>query len=105
MHLELGQSAGDLFQVFCGKYKFGGFDVLLKVLDLARSGDRDDERLLSQQPCKGKLRRRSIFPLGKLGDAINKRLIRGYAFRLETVKSRTQIRFRIKPSRSSSVLS
>jgi len=42
MHLELGQSTGELFHVFCGQYKFGGFDVLLKVLDLTRSGDRDD---------------------------------------------------------------
>jgi hypothetical protein len=37
MHLELGQSTVDLFHVFCGQYKFGGFDVLLKVLNLARS--------------------------------------------------------------------
>src|ERR1051326_8715569 len=94
MHLELGQSTGDLFHVFCGQYKFGGFDVLLKVLDLARSGDRDDERLLGQQPCERQLRCRSVFSLRKLGDAIDKRLIRGYAFRPETVKSSTQIRFR-----------
>jgi hypothetical protein len=52
MHLELGQSTVDLFHVFCGQYKFGGFDVLLKVFDLARSGDRNDERLLRQQPCE-----------------------------------------------------
>src|SRR5437016_10520227 len=52
MHLELGQSTVDLFHVFCGQYKFGGFNVLLKVLDLARSGDRDDERLLGQEPCE-----------------------------------------------------
>ena len=56
MHLELGQRTGDLFHVFRSQYKFGGFDVLLKVLDLARSGDRDDERLLGQEPCERQLR-------------------------------------------------
>ena len=48
MNLELGQSTVDLFQVFCGEYKVGRFDVLLKMLDLARSGDRNDERLFGQ---------------------------------------------------------
>ena len=96
MHLELGQSTGDLFHVFCGQYKFGGFDVLLKVLDLARSGDRDDERLLGQQPCERQLRCCSVFSLRKLGDAIDKGFISGYVFRPEAVKSRTKIRFRIK---------
>src|SRR5438132_1192505 len=71
---------------------------LAEVPDLARSGDRDDERLLGQQPCQRQLRRRGVFSLRKLGDAIDKRLIRGYAFRPETVKSSTQIRFRIKLS-------
>jgi hypothetical protein len=33
MHLELGQSTVDLFHVFCSQYKFGGFDVLLKVFE------------------------------------------------------------------------
>ena len=80
MHLELGQNTGDLFHVFRSQYKFGGFDVLLKVLDLARSGDRDDEQLLGQEPCERQLRRGSVFSLRKLGDAIDKRLIRGYAF-------------------------
>src|ERR1700683_1413327 len=96
MHLELGQSTGDLFHVFSSQYKFGGFDVLLQVLDLARSGDRNDERLLGQEPCERQLRRRSVFSLRKFGDAIDKGFIRSYAFRPETVKSRTQIRFRIK---------
>src|SRR5205814_8238146 len=44
------------------------------------------------------LRRRSVFSLRKLGDAIDKRLIRAYVFRPETVKSSTQIRFWIKLS-------
>ena len=52
MNLELGQSTVNLFQVLCGKYEVGGFDVLLKMLDLARSGDRNDERLFGQQPCE-----------------------------------------------------
>ena len=86
MHLELGQSSVDLFQVFRGQYELGGFDVLLKMLDLARSGDRNDERLLGQQPCERQLRGRSAFPSGKLGDAIDKRLIRRNAFRLEAVE-------------------
>jgi hypothetical protein len=47
------------------QYKFGGFDVLLKVPDLTRSGDRDDERLLGQQPCERQLRRGSVFSLRK----------------------------------------
>ncbi len=67
MHLELGQSTVDLFHVFRSQYKFGGFDVLLKVLDLARSGDRDDERPLGQQPCERQLRRRSVFSLRESG--------------------------------------
>src|SRR6266566_4957615 len=62
---------------------------VLKVLDLARSGDRDDERLLGQQPCERQLRRRSVFSFRELGDAINKRFIRSYVFRSETIKSRT----------------
>ena len=52
MHLELGQSTVDPFHVFSGQYKFGGFDVLLKVLDFARSRYRNDERLLGQEPCE-----------------------------------------------------
>lgn len=49
MHLELGQRPGDLIHVFCGQYKFGGFDVLVKVLHIAGSGDRNDERPLGPQ--------------------------------------------------------
>jgi hypothetical protein len=74
MHLELGQSTVDLFHVFCGQYKFGGFDVLLKVLDLARSGDRDDERLLGQEPCERQLRCCCVLPFRNLRDVIDKGL-------------------------------
>ena len=66
------------------------------MLDLARSRDRDDEGLLGQEPCQRQLRRRSVFSLRKLGDAIDEGFIRGYAFPPEPVKSRTEIRFRIK---------
>jgi AraC-like DNA-binding protein len=45
-----------------------------------------------------------LFFLREFGDAIDKRLIRGYAFRPETVKSSTQIRFRIKSSLSVKLL-
>jgi hypothetical protein len=38
VYFELRQSTGDFFHVFRGHYNFGGFDVLLKVLDLARPG-------------------------------------------------------------------
>jgi hypothetical protein len=48
------------------------FDVLLKVLDLAGSGNRDDERLLGQEPCDRKLRCCCVPPFRKLRDAINK---------------------------------
>ena len=96
MHLELGQSAVDLFHIFCGQYKFGGFDVLLKVLDFARSGDRDDERLLGQEPCERELRCCCVLPCCKLRDAIDKGLVGSNACRLEAVESRTKIRFRCR---------
>src|SRR5580700_438323 len=96
MHLELGQSTLHLFEVFCGQYKFGGFDVLLKVLDLTRSWDRDDERLLRQQPCERQLRCRRLLPFCKLRDTIDKGLVGSNALRLEAVEPRTKIRFRIK---------
>ena len=90
MHLELGQSTVDLFHVFCAQYKFGGFDVLLKVLDLARSGDRDDERLLGQEPCERQLRCCCVLPFRKLRDAIDKGLVSSNARRLEAVETQNE---------------
>src|SRR5579871_2348065 len=92
MHLEPGQGAGDLPQVFRGQYKFGGCDVLQKVLDLARAGDRDDEWLLGQEPGERQLRRSSAFSLRKFADAIDKRFIGGYVFRPEKMECRTHVR-------------
>ena len=52
MNLERGQSMVNLLQVFWGQYKVGRVDVLLKMLELPRSWDGDDERFLSQYPCQ-----------------------------------------------------
>src|SRR5438067_476821 len=79
MHLELGQSTVDLFHVFCGQYKFGGFDVLLKVLALVRPRDRGAACLLRSEPCEGQLRCCCVFPSRKLVDASVQVLLVSYA--------------------------
>jgi hypothetical protein len=49
------------FYIFSAQYKVGSLDVLSKVLDLACSGDGNDERLLGKQPCERYLCRRAAF--------------------------------------------
>ena len=62
---DLRCSGLDLPQVVGGELDVGGGDVLLEPVQLRGAGDRDDPRLLGEQPGERDLRRRCTLPLAR----------------------------------------
>ena len=60
LHRDIGDGRRDLAQVFLGQRDVGRADVLFEAAELGCAGDRDDPRLLRQQPGERDLRRRRL---------------------------------------------
>jgi len=60
MHLDGGERDLDIAEIRGGEPNPRCAEVLHQVLELLRTGDGDDERLLRQQPCERELRSREI---------------------------------------------
>ena len=59
-----------------GKFDCNGSDVLFQSMQLRRARDRNDPRLLGQQPGERDLGRRRLLLFRELANQINQRLIR-----------------------------
>src|SRR5882672_2027363 len=73
---DLRRGRIDLTQILSGQLDRGSTDVLLEALQLARAGDRDDPRLLRQQPGERDLGWRGPLPRGDGAQPLDERLIR-----------------------------
>ena len=83
LHRDLGSTAIDLPKVFRRKLDRRGADVLFQPRGLRRTGDRDDPRLLGEQPRERDLSRGRLLPFGDLAEQINQGVIRFSSLRRE----------------------
>src|SRR4051812_18337761 len=74
--LRVRKGVLDLPQVIRRQLDLGGGDVLPKAVEFGGSGDRDDPRLLSEDPRKGDLRRRRALPLSGVLEEFDKGEVR-----------------------------
>ena len=75
-HGDIGDGIADLSKIFGGQFNFSRADILLKPMQLRGSGNRDDPRLLSQQPRKRDLCRGYFLPGCDFSKYIHQRLVR-----------------------------
>src|SRR5271165_2674314 len=76
LHRDGGRGGLDLVQVGGGEFEVGGGEVLLKPGELAGAGDRDDPRLLREEPGQRDLGRGGIQPPGDPRDQVDHGLVR-----------------------------
>src|SRR6185437_6600438 len=65
----------DLAQIIGSKFDVRSAEVLLEAMDFGCAGDRDDPRLLSENPRKRDLRRRRMLFLREAADRVDEGLI------------------------------
>src|SRR5262245_35224310 len=83
LNRNFGSGVFDLAKVAGGKLDVHRSDVLLQALQLRRARDRNDPRLLLEQPGEGNLRGCGLLPLCDPPKKINQRLIRFPSLRSE----------------------
>src|SRR6266542_4941022 len=76
LHLDLRRSGVDGADVVGRQLDVRCAEVLLEPIQLRRPGDRNEPRLLRQQPRESDLRRRRALPLRDLAEQIDQGLIR-----------------------------
>src|SRR5882762_6631579 len=75
LHGDLRRRVVDLAEIVGRKFDGTASDVLFQTMQLRRTRDRDDPRLLREQPGKCDLSRRSLLPFCNLAKQINQCLI------------------------------
>ncbi len=61
--------------IFCRELDGCASEIFFQPRELGRSRDRNDPRLLGEQPCESDLRRRSFLLLGEPGDDLDECLV------------------------------
>ena len=80
---DLRGGAVDLAEVVGRELDVGRGDVLLQAVQLRRAGDRDDPRLLGEQPGERDLRGRCVLPFRDPGQQLDEGAIRLPGVRVE----------------------
>jgi len=75
LHRDLGGRCIDLMAFVGSAFDCGCAQVLVKTRQLSRAWDRDDPRLLGEQPSERDLSRRGILPGCKMAEQINDWLV------------------------------
>jgi hypothetical protein len=73
LHLHAAGGVVELGQVVRAELDLGGTEVLLETFEPAGAGDRDDPRLLREQPGQGDLAERDPLALRDLPDQVDQR--------------------------------
>src|ERR1019366_6951373 len=73
---NLGSGACDLAEIPLGEFDGGRRNVLLQAMQLRRSWNRHDPRLLGQKPGECDLGRRRVFTLCDAAEQIDNRMVR-----------------------------
>ena len=76
LHRDGSRGGLDLGQVSGGEFKLGGAEIFLEPGELAGAGDRDDPRLLGEQPGQRDLGRGGAEALGDPREQVDHRLVR-----------------------------
>lgn len=84
MHSDVCRCTADFGQFFRCQLDGQGVDVLLQPVQLCRSRDRNDPRLLREQPRNRYLRCRHVLLRSELSNHIDNRLIAAPIFLAET---------------------
>ena len=88
---DLRRAGLDLLQVVVGELDVGCGDVLLEAVQLRRAGDRDDPRLLREDPRERDLRRRRALPLRDPLEQLDERAVRLARLRVEAGNSGAEV--------------